>query len=104
MVQYGRKLPWRNIWLSDNPDEVLIEHLSLLVGRYVPTQVIRVRNKDRPWFDGQCRHAFSLKQEAHGGPVIALGLTGKSLSAVKSELMKLTRRLRVSLVTETWMF
>ena len=22
-------------------------------------------NKDKPWFDDQCRHAFSLKQEAH---------------------------------------
>ena len=45
-----RELPWRNIWLSDNPVEVLNEHLSLLVGRYVPTKVIRVRSKDKPWF------------------------------------------------------
>ena len=60
-----RKLPWRNICLSDNPLEVLNEHLSLLVGRYVPTKVIRVRNKDKPWFDDQCRHAFGLKKEAH---------------------------------------
>ena len=41
------------------------EHLSLLVGRYVPTKVIRERNKDKPWFDDQCMHAFGLKQEAH---------------------------------------
>ena len=41
------------------------EHLSLLVGRYAPTKVIRVRNKDKPWFDDQCRHAFCLKKEAH---------------------------------------
>ena len=27
------ELPWSNIWLSDNPVEVLNEHLSLLVGR-----------------------------------------------------------------------
>ena len=26
---------------------------------------IRVRNKDKPWFDDLCRHAFGLKQEAH---------------------------------------
>ena len=58
-------LPWRNIWISDNPVEVLKEHLFLLVGRYVPTKVIRVRNKEKPWFDDQCRHAFGLKQEAH---------------------------------------
>ena len=41
------------------------ENLSLLVGRYVPTKVIRVCNKDKPWFDDQCRYAFGLKQEAH---------------------------------------
>ena len=57
-------LPWRNIWHADNPVEVLNEHLSLLVGRYVPTKVIRVRNKDKPWFDDQCRHAFETYSEA----------------------------------------
>ena len=57
-------LPWRNIWSADNPVEVLNEHL-FLVGRFVPTKVTRVRNKDKPWFDDQCRHAFGLKQEAH---------------------------------------
>ena len=60
-----RELPWHNICLSDNPIQVLNEHLSLLVGRYVPTKVNRVRNKDKPWFDDKCRHAFGLKQEAH---------------------------------------
>ena len=35
---------------------------------------------------------------------IDLGLTGKSLSAIKLELMKPTRRPSVSLVTETGMF
>ena len=24
-----------------------------------------MRNKDKPWFDVQCRHTFGLKQEAH---------------------------------------
>ena len=43
MVQYGNCL-WRKIWLSDNSVEVFNEHLTLLVGRYVPTKVIRVRN------------------------------------------------------------
>ena len=60
-----RELPWRNIYLSDKPVEALNEHLSLLVGRYVPTNAIRVRNKDEPWFDDQCTHTFGLKQEAH---------------------------------------
>ena len=58
-------LPWRNIWSADNPVEVLNEYLLLLVCRFVPTKIIRVRNEDKPWFDDQCRHAFALKQEAH---------------------------------------
>ena len=29
------------------------------------TKIIRFRNKDKPWFDDQLRHTFSLKQEAH---------------------------------------
>ena len=58
-------LPWLNIWSADNPVEVLNEHLLLLVGRFVPTMVILVRNNDKLWFDDQCSHAFCLKQEAH---------------------------------------
>ena len=58
-------LPCRNIWPADNPVEILNQHLLLLVGRFVPTRVIRVRKKDKPWFDNQCRHAFGLHQEAH---------------------------------------
>ena len=63
-------------------------------------------NKDKPWFDDHCRHGFwaSDRKLIFGGPLIALGLTGKSLFAVKSELMKPTRRPSVSLVTETWLF
>ena len=41
-------LLWSNIWLPDNPVEVLNEHLSLLVGRYVQNKIIRVRNKNKP--------------------------------------------------------
>ena len=52
------------IWLAHNPVEVLNERLSLLVGCYALTMVIRVLNKDQPWFDDQCRHAFRLKLEA----------------------------------------
>ena len=98
-------LPWHNIWLANNPFEVLNKHLSVLVIRYVPTKVISVSNKDQPWLDDQYRHALSLKQEAHlRGPMISLGLTGKSLFAVKRELMKPTQGPSVSLVTETGLF
>ena len=40
-------------------------HLSQLVERFVPTKVIRVRNKDKPWFDDDCRLAFDIKHWAH---------------------------------------
>ena len=48
-------LPWHNILSTDIPVAVLNEHLLLLVGRFVPTKIIRVSNKDKPWFDDQCR-------------------------------------------------
>ena len=41
------------------------EHPSLLVGPNVPTKVIRVSNKDKPWVDDQCRQAFGLQQEVY---------------------------------------
>ena len=62
VMQY---LPCRNIWSVDNPVEVLNDHLLLLVGCCVPTKIIRMRNKDKPWFNDQCRHAFCLKHETH---------------------------------------
>ena len=100
-----RDLPWRNIWSSDNPVEVLNEHLSLLVGRYVPTKIIRVRNTDKLWFDDLCRGAFDLKQEAHlRWTRDRSRVNWKSLFAVESELMKHTRRPSISLVSETLMF
>ena len=40
-------------------------HLSLLVERFVPTKVIRVRNKDKPRFNDDCRLAFDIKHGAH---------------------------------------
>ena len=79
-----RELPRRNIWVSDNPVEVLNEHLSLLVGRYVPTKVIRVHNKETLGsMINACMLLASSRRLIFGGPVIALGLIGKSLSVIK---------------------
>ena len=46
----------------------------------------------------------SRRRLIFGGPVIALGLIGNCLFAVKSELMKHTRRPSISLVSGTSMF
>ena len=79
---------WLFDWLLTSMADMQVEELYayfLLVGdlnrhhqewlgfrttnRHGPrAKVIRVRNKDKPWFDDQCRHAFSLKQEAHLRP------------------------------------
>ena len=73
MVQY-------RIWLADNPVKVLNEHLSLLVGPRSPVCVTRISL-------GLMINAgmilASSRRLIFGGPVIALGLTGKSLFAVK---------------------
>ena len=99
-----RDLPCHNIWSSDNPMEVLNEHLSLLVARYVPTKIIHVCNKDKPWFDGSDVLLTSSRRLIFSGPMTALGLIGNSVFAVKSELMKHTQRASISLVSETSMF
>ena len=57
-------LPWRSVWTADNQVKRLNVHLPLLIGRFVPTKV-RVRNKNKPWFNDDCRRAFDLKPEAH---------------------------------------
>ena len=64
MVQY-RICPDVILRSADNPVEVLNENSSLLVGRFLPTKVICVRNKDKHLFDDQCRSAFDLKLEDH---------------------------------------
>ena len=77
-------LPWRNIWLADNPVQVFNEHLSLLVGCYVPTKDIRVRNKiSLSLMINAGMILASSRRLIFGGPVMVLGLTGKSLSTVK---------------------
>ena len=77
-------LPWRSIWSADNPVERLNVHLSLLVEHFVPSKVICVRNKDKPWFNDDCNLAFDIKQgPISGGLVIALEITGMSLSITR---------------------
>ena len=54
-------LPWRSIWSADNPVERWNVHLSLLVECFVLPKVIRIRNKDKPCFNDDCRLAFDIK-------------------------------------------
>ena len=75
---------WHNLWSADNPVVVSNEHLLVLVECSVPTKVIRVSNKDHPWFDFNAGMLLaSSKRLNFVGPVIVLGLTVKSLFTVK---------------------
>ena len=60
-----RDLPWHSIWCAVNSVEVMNQHLSLLVERFVLAKVIRERNKDKPWFNDNSRRASDLKQKTH---------------------------------------
>ena len=57
-------VPCRNICFSDIPAEVLHEHLSLLVGRCVPTKIISACAEQGHQMINACfLPAFGLKQE-----------------------------------------
>ena len=80
-------------------------HLTLLVEFFVPTKAIHVRNKDKPWFNDDCRLAFDIKQgPISGGLVIALELIGMSLPISRGGPMLYMPRLCISLVSEAGMF
>ena len=98
-------LPWRSIWSADNPVERLNVHLSLLVERFIPTKVIRVRNKDKlALMMTTGVHSTSSRGPISGGLMITLELSGMSLSIARGGSMLYMPRLCFSLVSEAWMF
>ena len=79
-----RELPWHTICLSDNPFEVLNEHLSLLDDvKYQPRSSMCVTRKSLGLMINAGMLLALSRRLIFRGPVITLGLTGKSLYAVK---------------------
>ena len=78
-------LPWHNIWSADNIVKVLNEYLLLLVRRFVPTKasVCATRTSLALMINAGMLLLSSRRLIFGFGPVIAVGITGKSLSAVK---------------------
>ena len=77
-------LPCCNIWLADNPLDVLNEHLSLLVVRYLPTKVICVLfNDDLGLMINAGMLLASSRRLIFSGPVITLRLTANCFSIIK---------------------
>ena len=81
-------------------------HLSLLVERFVATKVIRVRNKDKNLGLMMTAGMYSTSSRGpiSGGLVIALEITGMSLSITRGGPMLYMPRLCVNLVSEARMF
>ena len=67
----------------------------ILVERFVPTKVIRVRNKVKPSFNDDCRPALDLKQDIH------LRWTRVRSRVNWDEFVWSMLRLGISLVSET---
>ena len=102
-VQYRICLAQHLVWWHSCSG---FERTSLHAGWTLCIRIIRVPNKDKPWFDDQYRRAFGLlKQEAHlRWTRDRYQVTGKSLLSDKWKLMKPTQRPSMSLVTDTGMF
>ena len=75
-----------------------------LDGMYQPRSSVCTRRISLGLMINEDMPLTSSRRLIFGGLIIALWLTGKSFAAVKWELMKLTRRARVSLLSETGMF
>ena len=77
-------LPWRNIWLADNPVEVSNEHCPFWLDvMYQPRSSVRVTRISLGLMINAGMLLASIRRLIFGGPVITLWLTGKSLSAAK---------------------
>ena len=64
-----------------------------------------MRNKDMPWFDDQCWHAFGLQQEAHIWWISDCSrVNWEEFVRFEVRLMKPTQGTSISLVSETGMF
>ena len=77
-------LPWRNIWSADNPVEVLKEHLLCWLDvLFQPRSSMYATSINLGLMINAGILLASSRRLIFGGPVILLGLTGKSLSTVK---------------------
>ena len=82
-----RDLPWRKVWLADNPVLILNEHLACWFGvMYQPRSSVCATGISLGLMINAIIAGIllaSIRRLIFGGPVITLGLTGKSVSSVK---------------------
>ena len=59
------EIHWSNIYRSPNFIERLNDNLGTVIDRRIPSKVLKFRIKDKPWFNGDCKLAYHMKQEAY---------------------------------------
>ena len=57
-------MPWREVFCHAGPVERMNELLLGILQCHVRTKTIKIRSKDKPWFDAECRVAYDEKQAA----------------------------------------
>ena len=60
-----RSLTWSTILRSTDPLVAFDRAIREVIGRYVPTPVLRCRSGDKKWFDASCRRVYDAKQTAY---------------------------------------
>ena len=57
-----RSCTWSTISRSAEPLVAIDRSIRVVIGRYVPTTVLRFRFGDKQWFDDSCRRAYDAKE------------------------------------------
>ena len=58
-------LNWSHFYHQDDPIEPISKAFVEIIDRYVPSRVVTFRNKDKAWFNNDCKRAYLEKQEAY---------------------------------------
>ena len=58
-------LNWPDFYHLEDPIEPLSAAIIEIIDRHVPSRVLTFRNKDKAWFNDDCRRAYLEKQEAY---------------------------------------
>ena len=60
-----RSIIWSTIMKSSDPLDAFDRGIGEIIGRLVPTTVLRSRSGDKQWFVASCRRAYDAKQTAY---------------------------------------
>ena len=59
------QLNWPHYYHQDDPIEPLSNIIVEILDRRIPSRVVTFCNKDKAWFNNDCKRAYLEKQEAY---------------------------------------